>query len=348
LEKNQFLLAKLYNFIINQTHHYNLKIFLTAFICFFFSEIHSQTKIIFTAIDYTNDEVRATICDGDGSNRNELGFNKTYLPAWFNDKVLLNSDTFIWQCDTSGANLTKLFPGYRVSISNNKRMFAFYNQNGIGVSDDKGRIIKQIMVNAFEDVAITWSKKDDRVSYFDPDKKICYLFNLINDSLEIFGDSIYHPMWNPQNHYVLYNRASADDKFDIYLQLADSADSKFIINKKDENAVVPIWSNSGNKIAYLSFKTVVQNSPESDLYPCNLMLYDVGKRSSQILSGDASFTDKAFPQICFDEKDEYIYFTKINEAGLGSIARINLKTLQQETISKDSNLDERFPSVKNF
>ena len=122
----------------------------------------------------------------------------------------------------------------------------------------------------------------------------------------------------------------------------------FIINKKDENAVVPIWSNAGDKIAYLSFKTVVQNSPESDLYPCNLMLYDVGKRSSQILSGDASFTDKAFPQMCFDEKDEYIYFTKINEAGLGSIARINLKTLQQETISKDSNLDERFPSVKNF
>ena len=329
-------------------NNYHLKKFIITYLLLLTAILYSQTKIIFTAIDYSNKEVRAAICDSDGDNRNELGFNKTYLPAWFNDKILLNSDTFIWQCDTSGANLTKLFPGYRVSISNNKKMFAFYDQNGIGISNEKGKIIKQLMVNAFEDVAITWSKEDDKVSYFDPDKKICYLFNLTNDSLELFGDSIYHPLWNPVNDYVLFNRASAENKFEIFLQRSDSAKSKVIINKKDENAVVPIWSNNGSKIAYLSFKTALDNFPESDLYPCNLVLYDIEKRSSQIISGDAGFTDKAFPQMCFDEQDEYIYFTKINEAGLGSITRINLRTLMEETISKDLNFDERFPQVMSF
>jgi hypothetical protein len=84
-------------------------------------------------------------------------------------------------------------------------MFAFYYQNGIGISDDKGKILKQLMVNAYEDVAITWSRKNDKVSYFDPDKKICCLFNLTNDSLEIFG--IRFISCEPVNHYVLYNRA---------------------------------------------------------------------------------------------------------------------------------------------
>jgi len=322
--------------------------FLITYLCVFILQVYSQTKIVFTSIDYSIDEIRATICDADGNNHFELGFNKTYLPVWFNDNVLLNSDTFIWQCDTSGTNLKKLFPGYRVTVSNNMKMFAFYDQNGIGISNDNGKIIKQLMVNAYEDVAITWSKKDDKVSYFDPEKKICYLFNLANDSLEIFGDSIYHPMWNSENNYVLFNRASADDKFDIYVQKNDSANSKFIINKKDENVVVPIWSNDGRKIAYLSFKSAIENSLENDLYPCDLILYDLEKRSSQLISTEAGFTDKAFPQMCFDETDEFIYFTKINEYGLGSIARINLENLQQETVSKDSNHDDRFPQVKTF
>jgi hypothetical protein len=291
--------------------------------------------------------VRATICEIDGNNRNELGFNKTYLPAWFKDKILLNSDTFVWQCDTSGENLTKLFPGYRVSISNNKKMFAFYDRDGIGISDEKGKIIKQIAANVFEDAAITWSKNDDKVSFFNPEKKICYLFNLTNDSLEAFGDSVYHPLWNPKNDLILFNRAASNDKFDVVIKNIQSG-SEIIVNKNNENAVVPIWSNEGDKIAYLSFQTVLENSPETDLFACDLVLYDVEKKTAQILSTSAGFTDKAFPQMCFDEKDEFIYFTKINEVGLGSIARINLKSLFQETISKDIKLDERFPQVKSF
>lgn len=315
--------------------------------CIILTKSYSQTKIIFTAIDYNHDEVRATICESDGSKRNELGFNKTYLPVWFNDKILLNSDTFIWQCDTSGENLLKLFPGYRVSVSNNKKMFAFYNKDGIGISDEVGKVVKRIMVNAFQDAAITWSKNDDKVSYFDPDKKICYLFNLTNDSLEIFGDSIFHPLWNRENDYVLYNRALSNGKFAVVLK-SKQTQSELIINKQNENAVVPIWSNSGDKIAYLSFQTEIENSPETDIYTCNLVLYDLKKGTTQILVTDAGFTDKSYPQLCFDEKDEFLYYTKVNEIGLGSIARVSLNTLQRETISKDFNIDERFPLVKTF
>ena len=315
--------------------------------CLIITQSYSQSKIIFTAIDYNHDEVRAAICESDGSNRNELGFNKTYLPVWLNDKILLNSDTFIWQCDTSGENLIKLFLGYRASVSNNKKKFAFYDRDGIGISDDQGKVVKQIMVNAFQDAAISWSKNDDKISYFDPDKKICYIFNLTNDSLEIFGDSIFHPLWNRKNNIVLYNSALANGKFAVVLK-DNQTHSELIINKQNENAVVPIWSNVGDKIAYLSFQTEIENSPETDLYTCDLVLYDLKKRTTQILVSDAGFTDKAYPQMCFDEKDEFLYYTKVNEIGLGSIARVNLKSLQQETISKDSNVDERFPLVKTF
>lgn len=324
-----------------------MKKFLTVYLVLLAIQLYSQTKIVFTAIDYSINEVRASICDSDGNNRNELGFNKTYLPVWFNDKILLNSDSFIWQCDTSGENLQKLFPGYRASVSNSKKMFAFYDRDGIAIADEKGKVIKQISVNTFQDAAITWTKNDDKVSYFDPEKKICYLFNLTTDSLEIFGDSIYHPVWSPKNNFLLYNQALQDGKFSIVLKNLQT-NVKVIVNKNNENTVVPIWSNTGNKIAYLSFKIAVEDTPESDLIPCSLILYDIASRKSILLSEEAGFTDKAYPQMCFDDEDKFLYFTKINEYNLGSIARVSLLTLQQENISNNASIDERIPQIKTF
>ncbi|NWF89502.1 MAG: hypothetical protein HXY50_08570 [Ignavibacteriaceae bacterium] len=323
-----------------------MKKYLAVFISLAFFYTNAQTKIIFTAIDYSRDEVRAAVCDSDGNNRTELGFNKTYLPIWFGNKILLNSDSFIWQCDSSGQNLQKLFPGYRSTVSTNKKLFAFYDSNGIAVADENGRIIKQIAVNVFEDASITWSNDDKKISFFDPDKKRCFLFSLENDSLEIFGDLVFHPLWNPKNEIILFNKALTDGKYAVIVKLKNGEEE--IINQQNENAVVPIWSHSGTKIAYLSFTTLIENSPESDLYPCDLVIYDFEKKKHQVLSSEASFTDKAFPQMCFDEKDEFLYFTKINDNNLGSLARVNLVTWQVEIISKDSFIDERFPQVKTF
>lgn len=309
--------------------------------------IHAQTKVVFTAIDYSNNEVRAVISDSDGGNRAELGFNKTYLPVWFNGKILLNSDYFVWQCDTSGQNLHKLFPGYRSSVSNNKTMIAFYDKDGISISDEKGRIIKQISVNAFQDVAITWSFDDKKVSYFNSEKNSCFLFNIESDSLEIFGDSIYHPVWSPDNKWIMYNRFNKEGRFSIIIRRIYDG-REFTIGDSNENAVVPIWSSSGNKIAYLSINLDLQNLVELDLVPCKLFLFELNKMSSTLISEDAGFTDNAYPQMCFDESDEFIYYTKINENNLGSIARINLKNFEEKILSKDFFIDERFPQVKSF
>jgi hypothetical protein len=150
-----------------------------------------------------------------------------------------------------------------------------------------------------------------------------------------------------RNELVLYNQALPDGKFSVVVKNIKS-DSKIVISNQNENAVVPIWSNAGNKIAYLSFKTALENSPESDLFPCNLILYDLESKVLTMLSSEAGFTDKAFPQMCFDERDEFLYFTKINENNLGSIARVDLKTLKQETVSVNLRIDERFPLVKSF
>jgi Tol biopolymer transport system component len=146
---------------------------------------------------------------------------------------------------------------------------------------------------------------------------------------------------------VLYNKAKADGKYDVVLKTIRN-DSTQVINSDKENAVVPIWSVDGKKIAYLAFESEIENSFNIDLYSCKLILYDLESQEKRVLAADAGFTDKAFPQMCFDEKDEFIYFTKINENGLGSIAKVNLKTFQQEVISKDPTLDERFPHVKSF
>ncbi len=309
--------------------------------------LFSQTKILFTAIDYSTGEVRATICDEFGNNRHDLAFNKTYLPVWFGEKILLNSDNFIWQCDTSGENLTQISLGYRASVSNNLKMAAFYTEHGINVADEKGKIIKQIFVNTLNDAAITWYRNDDKISYFDPEKRKCFLFNLANDSIEVFGDSIFHPLWNPKIELVLFNKAVSDERYNVVVK--DERTNNFItINQKNENAVVPIWSNDGQKIAYLAFKGNVTESDKSDLYPCRLIIYDINQKKSFVAVDDAGFTDKAFPQMCFDEKDEFIYYTKINEFGLGALARVNLKNFVKETISKNSYIDERFPQVRTF
>lgn len=309
--------------------------------------VYPQTKILFTAIDYSTGEVRATICDESGNNRHDLAFNKTYLPVWFGEKILLNSDNFIWQCDTTGENLTQLFLGYRASVSNNIKMTAFYTETGINIADEKGKIIKQIFVNTLNDAAITWSRNDDKISYFDPEKHKCFLFNLSNDSIEVFGDSIFHPLWNPKAELVLFNKAVSDGRYDIVVK-DERTNTLITINQKNENAVVPIWSNNGKKIAYLAFRDNATESENSDLYPCRLIIYDINQKKSVVAADDAGFTDKAFPQMCFDENDEYIYYTKINDIGLGSLARVNLKNFVEETISKNSYIDERFPQIKIF
>ncbi|MEO8398422.1 MAG: hypothetical protein ABI550_01265 [Ignavibacteriaceae bacterium] len=306
-----------------------------------------QTKIIYTAVDYSLNEVRAAICDSSGSNKYDLGFSKTYLPVWFGDNILFNSDTYIWKCDTVGGNLTKMMEGFRVSVSHDETMFAFYNLKGIGIADTSGKIIKQYLVEPWRDVTITWSKNDDQISYYNLEKETCYLFNLENDSLINFGEEIFNPLWHKSNSYILYNQKNKDGLFDVILNSIEK-NKRLILNSPGEMALVPIWSNDGTKIAYLVIKDKPKMEVQTDMLESTLMLYDLKTKAHTILTGDAGFTDQAFPQMSFDKNDKNIYYTSISSTGIGTLTKINLKTLSKEIISRNKNIDERFPLVKTF
>ncbi len=329
------------------------------FFLFAGTDIYAQTKIIFTSINYETEDVRAVICDFDGSNRIDLGFNKTYLPVWFKDKILFNSDTYLWECDTAGNNLKQLKEGFRISVSNDQTKFAYYNSRGIAISDSTGKVIKQILVDAWEDITITWSKDDEMISFYNPELDICHLFKLSNDSLIVFGDSIYHPLWNKKNNKILYNQITDEGFFDVMLIDSLGSQNPIRINLEKELAVVPVWSNSGEKIAYLSAAAEPDDEWRTDMLKSKLILYDLNDSTSIVLTENAGFTDQAFPQIFFDEDDGYIYFTSINDNGMGVLTRINLNYLNNndpsnqpqpkiEIISKDPSIDDRFPQVKKF
>ncbi len=309
---------------------------------------YGQTKIVYTAVDYINNEVRAAICNADGLNKYDLGFNRTYLPVWFGDNILFNSDTYIWQCDSTGENLKQLSPGYRVSVSHDQTKYAFYSSPGISIADTSHKIIKEILIDPWEDVSITWSKDDSKISYFNNSTKKLFLFDLATDSVMMFGNFVFHPLWNPSDNSILYNQKNENELFDVFtIDSLDSPDKK-MINKPGEMAVVPVWSNDGEKIAYLSIHSEKDDSVQSDMLKSDLVLFDKKTGEKKILATDAGFTDQAFPQVTFDENDKYIYYTSITEYGTGALARVYLTTGETEIISKDPKIDDRFPHVKIF
>ena len=310
--------------------------------------IFSQTKIVFTSVDASNDEVRAQVFNENGNNRIDLGFSKTYLPVWFGDKILYNSDTYIWECDTTGENLKQREDGFRISVSHDQTKYAFYNNDGIGIADTSGKIINQVMVEAWPNVTITWSLDDSKISYYDIEKEKCFLFDLKNDSLITFGEWIYHPLWHKNQNKILYNKAAGEEEFDVVIQDSMDFSTAAIINKPGEMAVVPVWSDLGDKIAYLVIKKDSAVQVDSDMLPSFLMLYNLNTKEHTMLADDAGFTDEAFPQISFDARDENIYYTAINENGLGEIKKINLLTREEFTLSDNPSIDDRFPQVKTF
>lgn len=308
----------------------------------------AQTRIIYTAVDYINNEVRAAVCNEDGKNKYDLGINRTYLPVWFGDNILFNSDTYIWQCDSTGENLKQLMPGYRVSVSHNQKKYAFYSSSGISIADTSHKVIKEILIDPWEDVAITWSKDDTKISYFNLATNKLYLFDLFKDSVSTIGDHVYHPLWNPSDRRILYNQKNEDNLFGVYVIDSLNSRDKNLISLSGEMAVVPVWSNDGNKIAYMVIHKEQDDSLQTDMFFSDIILFNTKTGERKILTSSAGFTDQAFPQIEFDENDWYLYYTTITNYGTGALARIELATGKTEIISNDPKIDDRFPHVKKF
>ncbi len=305
----------------------------------------AQTKILYTSLDYNTGDLRACIMDTDGTNKTDLGFNKTYLPFWVGNNIVFNSDTFIWKVDLNGENMREIATGYRVAESNNKDKFAFYNEGGIGIADINGTLLKQIYVDCWEDVSITWSKNDEHITYYKFETEKCYMFDIANETISLFGDYVYHPLWHNNHNMILFNKMMINELYGVYLR---KGEEDFLVSNPAGMSVVPIWSNDGTKIAYFEIIEFVDYEVESDMYISQLILYDVIKGESSVLANDAGFTDKAFPQFSFDDSDEHIYYTAINDKGYGSIVKISLETKMKTVISNNPDVDERFPLIRTL
>ncbi len=309
----------------------------------------SQNKILFTYVDYKNDEVRAAISDDDGENKIDIGFNRTYLPVWFGNKIIYNSANLIWVCDSHGDDLTKIAPGFRASTSKNHSMFAFYNQDGIAVYDSSGKLFKQVSVDPWTEVTITWMKNDSVISFYDIEKQTCYLFNLYMDSIYIFGKNIYHPLEQNNGGKILYNKQLENGTYSVFItDSSTSTSDDYQLTLPDEMCVVPHWSNDGNKLAFLRIKPDSLQTIESDMFLADLILYDITINKFFLLANDAGFTDQAYPQFTFDETDQFIFYTAIHQNGNGYIRKINVDSSEIITITKDFRTDERLPLFKSL
>lgn len=309
----------------------------------------AQSKILFTYVDYQNGEVRAAISDDDGSNKIDIGFNRTYLPVWLDNKIIYNSANLIWLCDSNGDDLTKIAPGFRASPSKDQRLFAFYNQEGIAVYHNSGKLFKQISVAPWTEVTITWMKNDSVISFYDIEKQTCYLFNVYTDSIFIFGKNIYHPLEQNNGNKTLYNKLLEDGTYAIFItDSLTSTNNDYQLTLPGEMSVVPVWSNDGGKIAFLRVKPDSLQVIESDMFLADLILYDLTINKFFLLANDAGFTDQAYPQFTFNETDQYIFYTAINKNGNGYIRKINVDSSEIKTITKDFRTDERLPLFKSI
>lgn len=310
--------------------------------------IPAQEKLLFTYIDYSANEVRSAICDADGNNVIDLAFGKSFLPVWMNDKVILSTQSFIRLCDTAGLDMQKIGLGYRASVSNKEDMFAFYNKDGIIVYDSSKKFVKQIEVEPWTEVTITWSNDDSRISFYELKTQLCKIYDLKSDSIFVFGSFVYHPLWNRNNNLILYNKQLESGLFGVFITSKPSDAYGKMITSENEMCVVPGWSNKGDKIAFLRIRPDSLQPSQGDMYISDLVLYDLNSKKFSVLADDAGFTDQAFPQFSFDSNDEYIFYTAVNKDGNGVIKKINISTLESEVITKDFSLDHRLPVYKNF
>lgn len=306
--------------------------------------LFGQGRILFTYVDHENGEVRASICDENGENKMDIGFNKTYLPVWFNGKVLLNSLNYIWRCESNGENFTKIGEGFRASSSTTGKYFSFYTRDGIAVFDSNYNAKKNLVLDVWTDVSVTWIKNDSIISFYDPKKESTIFFNIENDSLYSFGKEIFHPVWSKVTREIIYNKVLNNGNFAIFLNKSSNPSEKdLVLTAESENALVPIWSNNFDKIAYLRIKEDSLQTIDSDMLLADLILYDLVTRKYQILVRDAGYTDQAYPQFSFDDVDENIFYTSLSDRGTGIIKKVNLESLKTEIISKNILIDERIP-----
>lgn len=314
---------------------------------FIFSQVFPQ--VVFTAINHSLNDVRACFFDDSTNEIIELSSNNSYLPVWFDDKIIFNFGNHVWLTDKTGNEQRILFEGVKPVVSKKNKFIAAYTRDGIVVADSQFKILKTIEVNYWDKITPTFSFDECSVSYYDKERESTFLFNWFNETNKQFGKMIYHPTWSPDGKKILLNTGKIDEDFRV--GIVDSSwkegDPISFITSKNENCILPIWSPRQNYIAYMILKSN-KTLPNSDFIPGSIILYNISTRVKTVIAEDAGFTEGAYPQFCFDREEKFFYYTAINDLGYGIIARINLKdNYEKKNLTNDINLDCRLPHCQN-
>lgn len=312
--------------------------------------VNLSAQIVFTGYDRLSESVMAFHLNLENEQLTGLSYANSYLPRWLNENyIVLNIGNSIFKVDKFREKQTFLFEGFMPVVSRTGKYIASYSQKGIVVADSSGKILSILEVDYWSKVTPIFSYDEKSIYYYDKNREATFKFDWANQTNKLFAHNVIHPVSSPDGKKILINIGKMDSNFRVGIVLSDWKENEPInyISSAYENSIVPIWSPSGRYIAYM---TLITNKKleDSDLIPANIILYDTGNGSKQIIADDAGFTEGAFPQFSFSQDEKYFFYTSIRENGTGTIVQINLTDYSKKVLIADPNLDARIPLYCEF
>lgn len=308
--------------------------------------INLYAQVVFTGVDRLTESVKAFYLNVETEQISELSFSNSYLPRWLSENFLvLNIGNSIFKVDKYREKQIYFFEGYMPVVSNSSRYVAAYSKNGITIADSSGKILTVLEVDYWSKITPIFSFDEKSIFYYDKRREATFKFNWEKQTNQLFAHYVFHPLHSPDGTELLINIGKVDSNFRIGIVHSNWAENQPInyITSPYENSVSPIWSPSGNYIAYMTLlsKNTIAGS---DFIPARIVLYNKKTRTKQIITEDAGFTDGAYPQFSFSKDEKYFYYTAIRENGTGTIVQIDLSNnFEKKILINDFNIDARLP-----
>lgn len=305
-----------------------------------------SAQIVFTGFDRLIESVKAFYLDVETEQLKELSYSNSYLPRWLNENyIVLNVGNSIFKVDKFREKQIFFFEGYMPVVSKSGKFVAAYSQKGITIADSTGKILNVLEVDYWSKITPIFSYDEKSIFYYDKKREATFKFNWEEQTNHLFAHFVFHPVYSPDGQKILINVGKVDSNFRVGIVNSNWNENQPInyITSPYENSIVPIWSPSGNYIAYMTLlsKNTISNS---DFIPARIVLYDVHKRTKEIITEDAGFTEGAYPQFSFSKDERYFYYTAIRENGTGTIVQVDLQNnLEKKSLINDQNIDARLP-----
>lgn len=301
-----------------------------------------KSGILITYGDFMNDEIRVAIMDVTSGEINDLGFNKSYLPFIFRQKIFFNSDRFMWSVTGNGKELKQENKGFRGSPSPDGKLLAYYTSTGIEVVDSGLNRVKFLEVDFTPDVHITWLSSSEGLTFSRGGQTFVYHFRY--DSIYQIGQSILQPVWHPSSDKFIYTNLSQNNIYSIKMGRGGNTNrNDLYVTGSNSEAFAPQWSPSGKYIAFYSVKKIPELAEELDMIHAEVVV--VNSENLKVVASfkNAAYTDGVYPQFSFSPDEHYIYYTGATKFGTGNICIGNLQTGEIKTVDTEEYLDIRFP-----